>query len=98
MFVVDGMRPALYGDDDAEAARGSDYDVLRRYFLANADRRGYETLDMQPRFAAHYQQHGRRFEWPQDYHWNALGHERCFDAVRSSKLLSEAFPRPGTGS
>ena len=96
-FVVDGMRPALYHDETLEAARGSHYDVMRRYFLANADRRGYETLDLQPRFIAHYRKHRRRFEWPQDNHWNALGHERCFDAVRSSKLLSEAFPRPRSG-
>ena len=93
VFVVDGMRPALYDDEHLAAARGSDGDVMRRYFLANADRRGYETLDLQPRFIAHYRRHRQRFEWPQDRHWNALGHERCFDAVRSSKLLSAAFPR-----
>ena len=97
VFVVDGMRPALYDDETLKAARGSDHDVLRRYFLANAARRGYETLDLQPRFIAHYRKHRQRFEWPQDFHWNALGHERCFDAVRSSKLLSEAFPRPQSG-
>ena len=96
VFVVDGMRPELYDDETLEAARGSRQDVMRRYFLANADRRGYETLDLQPRFIAHYRKHRQRFEWPQDEHWNALGHERCFDAVRSSKLLSEAFPRPGS--
>ena len=98
VFVVDGMRPALYGDETLEAARGSGADVMRRYFLANAARRGYETLDLQPRFIAHHRKHRRRFEWPQDRHWNALGHERCFDAVRSSKLLSAAFPRPRAGS
>ena len=95
VFVVDGLRPALYDDERLEAARGRYDDVLRRYFLANAERRGYETLDMQPRFIAHHRKHRRRFEWPQDHHWNALGHERCFEAVRSSKLLSAAFPRPG---
>ena len=95
VFVVDGLRPALYDDETLEAARGSDYDVLRRYFLANAERRGYETLDLQPRFIAHWRKHRQRFEWPQDAHWNALGHERCFEAVRSSKMLSAAFPRPG---
>ena len=98
VFVVDGLRPELYDDETLEAARGRYKDVMRRYFLANADRRGYETLDLQPRFIAHYRKHRQRFEWPQDEHWNALGHERCFDAVRSSKLLSEGFPRPRAGS
>ena len=91
-FVVDGIRPALYDDETLEAARGSYFDVMRRYFLAHAGRLGYETLDLQPRFIAHWRKHRQRFEYPQDHHWNALGHERCFDAVRSSKLLSEAFP------
>ena len=94
VFVVDGMRPALYDDETLEAARGSDHDVQRRYFLATAERLGYETLDLQPRFIAHYRKHRQRFEWPQDDHWNALGHERCFEAVRSSKMLSAAA-RPG---
>ena len=92
-FVVDGMRPVLYDDEALDAARGSFADAARRHFLATARRLGYETLDLQPRLRAHYREHRRRFEWPQDWHWNALGHERCFDAVRSSALLSD-FPRP----
>ena len=99
VFVVDAMRPELYDDERLEAARGSYDDVMRRYFLANADRRGYEILDMQPRFIAHWREHRQRFDWPSDRHWNALGHERCFDAVRSSKLLRAFSPerfRPPT--
>ena len=89
------MRPQLYGDETLDAAGGIFVDVMRRYFLAHARRRGYETIDMQPRFIAHYRTHRRRFEWPRDDHWNALGHEVCFDAVRSSALLTGAFPSPG---
>lgn len=37
----------------------------------------------------------RRFEFPRDDHWNALGHAVCFDAVRSSALLTGTFPSPG---
>ena len=94
-FVLDGVRPDLYDDEYDEslrAARGGWKETERRYFMANAVHRGYETLDLQPRFRAHYRRHRRRFEWPQDHHWNALGHELCSDAVRSSALLSDAFP------
>ncbi len=91
-FVVDGIRPRLYDGRALAAARGSFVDVMRRYFLANADRAGYAAIDLQPRFIAHYRRHRQRFEWPRDDHWNALGHERCFDAVAGSGLLS-AFPR-----
>ena len=92
VLVTDGLRPELYDDEMLDETRGTFGDAARRYFLANAASRGYETIDMQPRFRAHYRKHRRRFEWPQDSHWNALGHERCFEAVRSSKLLSGAFP------
>ena len=92
-FVVDGMRPVLYDDGALDAARGSFADTARRHFLATARRLGYEALDLQPRLRAHHRKHRRRFEWPHDWHWNALGHERCFDAVRSSALLAD-FPRP----
>ncbi len=95
VFAVDGMRPQLYDDETLDAAGGIFVDVMRRYFLAHARRKGYETIDLQPRFIAHYRTHRRRFEWPRDDHWNALGHEVCFDAVRSSALLTGAFPSPG---
>ena len=95
VLAVDGMRPQLYDDETLDAADGAFADVMRRYLLAHARRKGYETLDLQPRFVTRYRTHRRRFEWPQDNHWNALGHEVCFDAVRSSALLTGAFPSPG---
>ena len=94
VLAVDGMRPRLYDDEMLDAAGGTFVDVMRRYFLAHARRGGYETIDLQPRFITRYRTHGRRFEWPRDGHWNALGHEVCFDAVRSSALLTGAFPAP----
>lgn len=94
VFVVDGMRPSLYDAGRLDAERGSFRGVMRRYFMANAGRKGYETIDMQPRFIAHHREHRQRFEWPQDRHWNALGHERCFEAVAGSKVLTDRFPRP----
>ena len=95
VLAVDGMRPQLYDDETLDAADGAFADVMRRYLLAHARRKGYETLDLQPRFVTRYRTHRRRFEWPRDNHWNALGHEVCFDAVRSSALLTGAFPSPG---
>ena len=96
LFVVDGMRTMLY-NVELTAARRRIRDATRRYFLANAGRRGYEIRDLHPRMRAHWRKHRQRFEWPQDGHWNALGHEQCFAAVRSSELLSDAFPRPMSG-
>ena len=97
LFVVDGMRNRLYNVERSAARERLD-DSTRRYFLAQAARRGHEILDLHPRMRAHWRKHGQRFEWSQDYHWNALGHEQCFAAVSSSELLSDAFPRPVSGS
>ena len=94
VLVVDGIRPELYDDERLAEARGSFEAVIRRYLLADAGRKGYETIDLEPRFIAHYREHRQRFEWPQDGHWNALGHERCFEAVAGSELRATAFPAP----
>ena len=46
------------------------------------------TPTSEPVFLAHYRVHRERFEWPQDYHWNSLGHRMCFEAVSQSRVLS----------
>ena len=88
LFVVDGMRPQLYRDEELEEMNGRYVDVMRRYFIANAITKGYGTIDMQPLFIEHYRAHHERFEWPHDGHWNELGHGVCSDAVSRSKLVS----------
>lgn len=83
-FVVDGGRPALYGGGEGRRAEDGYEDVMRRYFMRHAARRGYPVIDMEPPFVQHYRMHGQRFEWPQDAHWNALGHGVCADALLRS--------------
>ena len=87
-----GLRPHLYREETLRRASGRYVDVMRRYFMTKANRIGYETIDMQPVFLAHYETHGERFEWPQDSHWNALGHEMCFDVASRSDLLTRGIP------
>ena len=59
VFVVDGIRPRVYGEDATGTEHETYVDVnyvnaMRRYFMANARRRGYETIDLEPAFVAHY--------------------------------------------
>ena len=91
LFVVDGIRPRLYGDDSLEWDKLGYEDTMRRYFMANARRRGHETIDLEPAFVAHYRTNQARFDWPNDGHWNALGHEVCFEALVRSELVSREF-------
>lgn len=90
-FVVDGIRPALYADDEGRRAQDTYEAVMRRYFMNNAAQRGYSVIDMQPLFVKHYRMHGQQFEWPQDRHWNALAHGVCADALERSLTRSNGL-------
>ena len=96
LFVVDGIRPRVYGSDVPEGENGvyredvGYVDAMRRYFIENVVRRGYEAIDLEPAFAAHYRLHRTQFDWlPRDGHWNALGHEVCSEAAAGSELLRD---------
>jgi hypothetical protein len=87
LFVIDAMRPDIYSDSDLKRATGSYFDLMRHYFLEQAERNGYEAIDMQPRFIVRHRRDGSRFEFPVDAHWNELGHHEAADAIVSSRLL-----------
>ena len=88
-FVVDGLRPALYDREQLSRARQGYGGRMRQYFMTHARRRGYHVVDMQPVFAEHYRVHRQRFEWPQDAHWNVLGHRVCHDALGDWDVLAD---------
>lgn len=87
LFVVDAPRPDLYATKGTSQERRSYFDLMRRYFLAQAADLGYEALDMQPRFKARHQLDGARFEFPIDGHWNGRGHEEAANAILGSRTL-----------
>ncbi|MBS0169355.1 MAG: hypothetical protein JSR62_03295 [Nitrospira sp.] len=80
LFAVDGMRPHIYD------ATGSYFDVVRRYFMEQARRRGFEVLDLQPQFIQHFAQYQHPMKFPTDNHWNSLGHEVAEQALTDSAL------------
>jgi hypothetical protein len=86
-FIVDAIRPEIYSDDDLKGATGSYVGLMRQYFLQEAQRHGYEAIDMQPRFIARHRQDGTRFEFATDGHWNGLGHQEAAEAIASSRML-----------
>jgi hypothetical protein len=85
VLVIDGIRPNLY-DSTLKSAQGSYFDVMRRYFITGAKAKGFEVIDMQQEFIDHYKKYGQKFEFPDDYHWNAVGHEVFADAVKRSAV------------
>jgi hypothetical protein len=92
LLVVDGIRTAIYSVEGARAASGSYYQVMREYLIEAANKRGFEVLDMQPRFTARYAREHQRFEYPFDAHWNGLGHQEAALGVEGSALFRSIFP------
>lgn len=91
IFVVDGMRPSLYSEEDFRKAQGSYFDVMRRYFIAQAVQRGYTVIDMQPRFIERHKATGERFEFIDNAHWNETGHATVAKAVGETRPFQEPF-------
>lgn len=91
LLAIDGIRPQLYDDGRLAQVNDSYFAVMRRYFLEHARRAGFGVLDMQPVFQAQYQRHHQRFEFPDDAHWNALGHQVFAESVAQSSVVRSLF-------
>ena len=84
LLLVDGYR--VFEPDQVEAARHSFFGMMREYLIGEARRHGYEVQDMQEWFVRRHQRDGAVFDFPDDGHWSAIGHEEAANAVRASKL------------
>jgi hypothetical protein len=91
LFVLDAVRPEIYSAQTMPAAENGFQGKMRAYLGAEARRRGYQVLDMQPVFIARHALDGARFEFPTDKHWNALGHELVAQAMRHSEVYGRLF-------
>lgn len=91
LFVIDGMRPDLYSDTEFKTARGSYFDIMRKDFINEAMKNGYEIIDMQPIFIARHRENGAKFEFETDGHWNAAGHKLVAESIQYSNVYSRTF-------
>ncbi len=67
-FVMDGVREAIYAKQPPAAYAVSALNRMAADLTRELD---LPFLDLQAAFAADYEAHGRRFEYPYDWHWNA---------------------------
>ena len=84
LLLMDGYR--VFEPDQVEAARNSFFGIMREYLITEAHRRGYEVQDMQEWFARRHRLDGAVFDFPDDGHWSALGHEEAANAVIASEV------------
>jgi lysophospholipase L1-like esterase len=84
LFTLDGFRSA----EAARDGQGTYFDVMRRAFSEKAAAQGYEVIDLDARFIPRHARTGESFEFYDDNHWNAAGHEVAFEAVMQSRWLA----------
>ena len=84
LFTLDGFRYA----DAARDGAGTYFDLMRRAFMEKAAALGYEVIDLDTRFIPRQARTGESFEFTDDNHWNAAGHDVAAQAVLDSKLLA----------
>lgn len=90
LFVVEGVSDNIYGD---EASLATSYaGRIRSRFLAEAARRGYEAVDMQPVQREHFASTGERMHVPSDGHWNRIGHRLIAQSIAGSSVYARVFP------
>ena len=91
-ILLDGLRPQLYQGDEAEAAvAGSYFARMRAYLSSRASSLGFEVIDLNPRFRDAWRRHGQRFEFGNDFHWNARGHAVAAEALAQSPRLEASM-------
>lgn len=89
LLLVDAMRPAIYDPIALRDAETSYYAQMRKEFVRKGVSAGYSVVDLQPVFIDHFAREAKRFEYPNDGHWNAVGHSVAASAVAQSPVFSK---------
>jgi SGNH hydrolase-like domain, acetyltransferase AlgX len=90
-LVLDADRPAIYSEATLAPAQNGYHEQMRRYIGAEARRRGFEVIDLEPVFIARYQREGKRFEFPTDSHWNEFGQRVVAAELERSSVFKQVF-------
>ena len=85
LFVIDGIRPELYDDNNIKV-RDSFWYKMRNYFIEEANKKGYEVIDMQKIFINEYKEKNLKYEFKTDSHWNSHGHATVAKSIIESSL------------
>jgi hypothetical protein len=86
LFLVDSYR--IFDPAGVASARRSFFGIMREFLIAEARGRGYEVEDLQDWFARRHRHDGSVFQFPDNGHWNATGHEEAAKAVMASSVYT----------
>ena len=88
-IVVDGVRPQLYDSRLRSAGDSSYFGRMRTYLIDHALGIGFAVVDLQPAFVTEHERSRQRFEYPEDGHWNGLGHAIAAVETRRTAAFTE---------
>ena len=83
--------PELYDATRLATAENSFPATMARYLIKRGTALGYEVIHLEPRFIESYRTSGKRFEFPDNNHWNANGHRVMSEAVLGSRTFARIF-------
>lgn len=95
VLSVDAERPQIYtskGRQDLD----SFFSVMREYFIKQARAQGFEVLDLRPAMIAQFDRTGERFEFADDNHWNAAGHQLLASQLLRTPAISALCQGPAS--
>ncbi len=81
VLSVDAARAAIYRPEFAKRAQESYFGQMRTALISLARARGFIVVDLDEHFRRSYAIDAKRFEVPDDGHWNARAHQIAFAAV-----------------
>lgn len=93
VLSVDAERPQIYtakGRQDLD----SFFSVMRHYFITQARAQGFQVVDLRPAMITQYDRTGERFEFADDNHWNATGHQLLANQLLQTLPISSLCNSP----
>lgn len=87
VLSVDAERPQIY-TPKGRLDTDSFFSVMRAYFIQQARAQGFVVLDLRPAMMAQFDRTGERFEFPDDNHWNAAGHQLLASQLLRTPAIS----------
>ena len=92
LLIMDGHRKAIYRN----AGKNKPYETralaLNAVAKRAAQRSGIPFIDLHPVFEDNFAKNQRKFEFPNDSHWNTYGHQVVADAIY--RYIREHRPVP----
>jgi hypothetical protein len=71
---------------------------MREYLMQRARAGGFQVVDMQPPFIAAHTRTHQIFEYPEDGHWNGLGHGIAAAELEKTTAFTALTGSPGAAS